>query len=79
MSDIPTEKVTLKEAAIAAKAFAKLALSEGKNRAREAGHKRATSVLPAAAKFANNGLLEIATRDSEKIKNTLESVGIKHE
>jgi len=55
MSDIPTEKVTLKEAAIAAKAFAKLAFGEGQKRAREAGHKRATSVLPAAAKFAITG------------------------
>lgn len=77
--DSTPSKVSLKETATAVKAFTSLALEEGKKRARDAGHKRAVSVLPAAAKFVNSGVLEIASRDADKIRTTLESVGIKPE
>lgn len=79
MDSTPVKKVSLKETADAVVAFTTLAHKVGKQRAHDAGHKRAVSVATATFKFVNTGLQDIATRDPEKIQETLESVGITNE
>lgn len=74
MDSTPNEKVSVKQTADALAQYASSVLKQGLQPARDRGHKRMFSVALDTIKSANQGAIEIATRDPTKIQNALESV-----